>query len=180
MTLLPHAGPTWTLPTHGKSTWTDSGGHDGCRIDGDLVREAVMEACPAYLTDEAAEDIADRTLAELAGMAGVTVLRGCNSAPWVPSHPEREPMPDRDPRLDGDMLYEKLAALEHIRWSEWQRHMHSLGERREDGSLVIPAGAVTQWERHMHTPYGDLSAREKQEPRAQVSRYWPLIRPGRE
>ena len=226
------------LPAHDGPTWSDSGGHIGCRIDGDLVRGAIIEACPSYLSDEAAEDIANRTLAELDGMAGVTVLRGSSSTPWVPSHTEREPMPDtednavpvprhllttwgenvailaanaikspnaadaahalagqvtqwarrpvedaapvtpdKDTRLDGDVLYEKLAAIEHARWSGWQRYVHNLCDRHEDGSLTIPAHIVAHWERQMNTQYAELSAREKQSDREQVNRYWPLIRP---
>ena len=60
-------------------------------------------------------------------------------------------------------LMDELAAIEHERWSHWQRYMHSKGVRQADGSLVLA------------TDYHDLSAKEKQSDRDQVSRYLPLI-----
>lgn len=72
-------------------------------------------------------------------------------------------------------LYEKLAAIEHERWSDWQRYVHSLCTRQDDGSLVIPAELVAQWERQIKTDYADLSEAEKDSDREQVDRYWPLV-----
>lgn len=72
-------------------------------------------------------------------------------------------------------LKEALAAIEHERWADWQRYLHSLCTRNPDGSLTIPAASVAHWERQIATPYADLSEREKQSDREQVDRYWPLI-----
>jgi len=72
-------------------------------------------------------------------------------------------------------LLEELAAAEHERWSHWQRYLHSRCERREDGSLVIPAELVARWERQMATPYAQLSAAEKQSDRDQVKKYLPIL-----
>jgi hypothetical protein len=72
-------------------------------------------------------------------------------------------------------LMEELAAVEHERWSHWQRYMHSKGERRQDGSLVIPPELVERWERLMATPYGALTEAEKESDREQVRRYLQTI-----
>lgn len=74
-----------------------------------------------------------------------------------------------------DVLWERLAAIEHERWAHWQRWMHDQCARNEDGSLTIPPDLVERWERQIATPYEQLSEREKQSDRAQVARWWPLI-----
>jgi len=82
--------------------------------------------------------------------------------------------------MDDNALYEKLADIEHQRWSHWQSYMHSQCEKQEDGSLLIPAHLVENWERQIITPYADLSEKEKQSDRDQVNGYWHLIIPLRE
>jgi hypothetical protein len=72
-------------------------------------------------------------------------------------------------------LMEKLADVEHERWSHWQRYVHSKCERTTDGSLVIPAHLVDRWESQMNTPYSALSEQEKESDREQVRRYLPII-----
>ena len=78
-----------------------------------------------------------------------------------------------------DPLKEKLAALEHERWAHWQKWMHGVCTRNEDGSLTIPAVLVERWERQIATLYEDLSEREKDSDREQVNCYWHLIRSAR-
>ena len=75
--------------------------------------------------------------------------------------------------LQGAM--EELAAVEHERWSHWQRFLHGKAERRPDGSLVLPAELVRRWERQMETAYADLGEAEKESDRDQVRRYLPAI-----
>lgn len=72
-------------------------------------------------------------------------------------------------------LTETLAAVEHERWSDWQRHVHAECRRLEDGSLVLPAALVTRWDRQIAAGYADLSEAEKESDREQVRRYLPLI-----
>jgi hypothetical protein len=67
--------------------------------------------------------------------------------------------------------FEALAAIEHDRWSHWQRYMHAKGLRQPDGSLLLPSELVRQWDRQMNTPYSQLSEAEKNSDRAQVRRY---------
>jgi hypothetical protein len=68
-----------------------------------------------------------------------------------------------------------LAAIEHERWSHWQRYIHERGKAQPDGSLLIPAGFVQRWEQQMATPYEALSDAEKESDRDQVRRYLPTI-----
>ena len=72
-------------------------------------------------------------------------------------------------------LLEQLAAIEHERWSHWQRYMHSKCERQSDGSLLVPAELAEQWEKQASTSYADLTEKEKQSDRDQVQRYLPTI-----
>jgi len=80
---------------------------------------------------------------------------------------------DRANRLHR--LTEQLAAIEHTRWSHWQRYLHSKGVRQPDGSLLIPPDLVARWEKQIETKYADLDETEKQSDREQVQKYLPLI-----
>jgi hypothetical protein len=74
-----------------------------------------------------------------------------------------------------DDLTEKLASIEHERWSHWQQYMHSKGVKQPDGSLVIPADLVERWEKQIATPYDALTDKEKESDREQVRKYLPLV-----
>jgi hypothetical protein len=66
-----------------------------------------------------------------------------------------------------DQLLETLAAIEHERWSHWQRYMHSKCVPK-DGALLIPAELVRQWENQIATPYSELTEEKKESDREQV------------
>lgn len=83
----------------------------------------------------------------------------------------------RQPTIDPSELREKLAAIEHERWADWQRYLHAKCVENEDGSLTIEEVDVSHWERQINTPYEDLSEEEKDSDREQVDRYWHLIQP---
>ena len=72
-------------------------------------------------------------------------------------------------------LFEKLAAIEHERWADWQKYVHSKCRSNAFGGLVIPSILVEQWERQIYTPYSMLSEKEKESDRDQVRRYWDLV-----
>ncbi len=72
-------------------------------------------------------------------------------------------------------LIETLAAVEHERWSHWQRYMHEKCVRQLDGSLLIPADLVRRWQKQIETPYSELTEKEKDSDREQVRKYVPLI-----
>lgn len=68
-----------------------------------------------------------------------------------------------------------MAAVEHERWSHWQRYVHSKGVRQPDGSLLLPADLVSRWERQLNTKYAELDEQEKASDREQVEEYLPII-----
>lgn len=72
-------------------------------------------------------------------------------------------------------ILDTLGAIEHERWSYWQRYMHSRATLQNDGSMLLPAHLVEQWERQIATPYNALSEQEKESDREQVRRYLPTI-----
>lgn len=80
---------------------------------------------------------------------------------------------DYEVLLEG--LVERLAAVEHERWSHWQRYMHGKSVRQADGSLTVPAELVDRWERQIGSGYDDLSDKEKESDREQVRKYLPII-----
>ena len=80
--------------------------------------------------------------------------------------------------MDKNKLIEKLADLEHDRWSNWMKHLFSVSDQQlslvltalEDGSVVIPAKYVKRWKDQMNTPYKDLSEEDKEKDRREVRR----------
>jgi len=73
-------------------------------------------------------------------------------------------------------LFEKLADIEHQRWSDWQKYMHSkILPSGKDGICEIGEAFIIGWERQIKTNYKDLSEKEKDRDREQVMRYWELL-----
>jgi hypothetical protein len=72
-------------------------------------------------------------------------------------------------------VIEQLAAVEHERWSHWQRYVHSKCVRQPDGSLLLPADLVARWEKQIDTKYAELDDQERESDREQVRKYLPLI-----
>lgn len=68
---------------------------------------------------------------------------------------------------DIDIL-EELANNEHIRWSNWQKYVHSKCIKNEDGSLTIPKEYVEHWEYEINTDYDDLPDNIKESDRREV------------
>lgn len=77
--------------------------------------------------------------------------------------------------LDLDALRQRLAAIEHQRWADWQRWVHEQCKRQPNGDLVIPAALVERWERQIATPYDQLSEAEQRSDMGEVDRYWPRL-----
>lgn len=77
--------------------------------------------------------------------------------------------------LCDEDLIEELAAVEHKRWSHWQRYLHDQCDQASDGSLTIPPDLARRWASQMATPYAELSEDEKNSDREQVARYLPII-----
>lgn len=76
-----------------------------------------------------------------------------------------------------DDLKEKLAAIEHERWADWQKWCHKIlrDELRFNDMGTNLEEILERWDRQIETKYEDLSEQEKQSDREQVERYWPLI-----
>ena len=77
--------------------------------------------------------------------------------------------------LKSSTLMERLAAIEHERWSGWMRHLFSKCEDGYSdlstaplGTKIIPAWATERWTRQMNTPYADLTEAEKESDRIEV------------
>lgn len=81
--------------------------------------------------------------------------------------------------LTPKQLKEKLAAVEHERWADWQKWVHKVGQLdyNADGDevLTIPIDMYHRWERQIKTPYSKLTYNEKISDMQQVDRYWPLV-----
>jgi hypothetical protein len=76
--------------------------------------------------------------------------------------------------LDG--LLEQLAAVEHERWSHWQRYVHSKCVRQPDGSLLLPAGLVARWEKQIDTKYAELDEQERERIASKCANIFRLLR----
>ncbi len=74
-----------------------------------------------------------------------------------------------------DELVEHLAAIEHERWSHWQRYLHSKCSETKDGMVQFAADLFRRWTIQIETPYANLSEKEKESDRQEVRRYLPLI-----
>ncbi len=78
-------------------------------------------------------------------------------------------------------LMEKLAAIEHDRWGDWQGYMFGRCKPLlnaggvDTGDLIIDKEDAERWQRQIDTHYAELSEPEKQSDRDQVDRYWDLI-----
>ncbi len=69
-------------------------------------------------------------------------------------------------------LIEKWADIEHRRWANWQKYMHSKMKRSYDFTTYnLPENLYKRWERQIATDYKDLSEKEKESDREQVYPY---------
>lgn len=80
-------------------------------------------------------------------------------------------------------LFEKLAAIEHERWADWQKYCFEKMEIPRPvrvsnlGEVPFkPETDIQRWWRQIDTSYNDLSEFDKDKDREQVMRYWHLIK----
>jgi hypothetical protein len=85
--------------------------------------------------------------------------------------PQSSPQSSED--TADDRLREKLAAIEHERWSDWQAWCHKI--LRENCPSPELEKVLERWDRQIATPYDKLSDSEKASDMEQVDRYWPLV-----
>lgn len=90
----------------------------------------------------------------------------------------------RDGQKISDPLFEKLADIEHERWSDWMKSFFEKcwklpeAEEQKEKNVVhiaIPKSDYERWQRQMKADYDQLSESEKDSDRDQVMRYWHLI-----
>ena len=70
---------------------------------------------------------------------------------------------------------EELASNEHSRWANWQKYVHSICIKNEDGSLTIPKEYVEHWEYEINTEYKDLPEKIKESDRKEVRQILELL-----
>jgi hypothetical protein len=73
-------------------------------------------------------------------------------------------------------IIEKLADIEHQRWIDWQKYLHSKCRRNSPNFMYFPIEDFDRWERQIATPYSELTEKEKDSDRHQVERYLPIIK----
>ena len=77
-------------------------------------------------------------------------------------------------------IIEKLAEIEHTRWANWQRWMHTKFIEYKDVKnskevVCLEREWVNRWDNQIQTNYKDLSEKEKDSDREQVYRYLPIV-----
>lgn len=65
-------------------------------------------------------------------------------------------------------LLEKLAALEHARWSHWMKYLFTKGKDFSGFGFYIHKDSVERWKRQLATEYKDLSEAEKESDRVEA------------
>ena len=74
-----------------------------------------------------------------------------------------------------NQLMEWLASIEHQRWADWQKYVHSKLIRGNSTCMEMHIDDYKHWERQIQTNYCDLSEKEKESDRGQVRRYLPIF-----
>ena len=69
-----------------------------------------------------------------------------------------------------EALIELLADYAHLTWAGWMQYMLGKCTHNDDGTMTIPAWAVTRWTRQMHTPYLQLPEEERELDRDEARR----------
>lgn len=65
---------------------------------------------------------------------------------------------------DENQIIEIMADIEHQRWTNWQKYVHSILEPIR----TIPPLYWERWERQINTSYSSLSEKEKDSDRLEV------------
>ena len=89
--------------------------------------------------------------------------------------PEHNQTPEQVKQEILEEFIENGAEIEHRRWSNWQKYLHSLCTKNDDGTLTIPAWQVERAERQIATDYLDLTEKEKESDRKEVRTYIPIL-----
>lgn len=68
-----------------------------------------------------------------------------------------------------DEIIEQLAAIEHQRWSDWQKWVHIVFNEGKFNEFM------PRWEKQINTEYRQLTREDQLKDIEQVKRYWPII-----
>lgn len=80
--------------------------------------------------------------------------------------------------LDDARTIERHADLEHEIWAGWMQYLFLHGTFNDDGTWTMPAEMVERYRRLMHTPYCDLTDRERGSDREQARLHLHLEKTG--
>jgi len=58
--------------------------------------------------------------------------------------------------MDKDVIRKELADYAHNAWSGWMKYLFEKSVHNEDGTVTIPAWAVSRWNLQVITKYKDL------------------------
>lgn len=76
-----------------------------------------------------------------------------------------------------DEFIEKAAELEHTRWANWQKHLHSkLFFDAYTTGWVLSEELKKHYEELIAADYNNLSEENKEKDRVEVRKYLPLIK----
>lgn len=87
-------------------------------------------------------------------------------------------MPPEHLQKQIESFIEKGADIEHTRWANWQKYIHSKLQKdiNEPDHFRLPTFYWERWERQINTPYSKLSEAEKESDRSEVRSYLPLLK----
>lgn len=77
----------------------------------------------------------------------------------------------KNTRVVEEELIEKLADIEHTRWSKWQEYVFSKMKREVINDIeyhYLPNEFYQRWARQIDTPYTELSEAEKESDRKEA------------
>lgn len=77
-------------------------------------------------------------------------------------------------KLEKDLI-EILAEFEHDRWSVWQKYVHYICIKNNDGSYIIPKEYVNRWNNEIETEYKSLPNSIQESDRKQVKKMLKVL-----
>lgn len=71
---------------------------------------------------------------------------------------------------------DRLAVYAHNAWAGWMNYLFEKSAANPDGTVTIPAWAVTRWQRQARTAYADLPETEQASDLAEADKMIGLIK----
>ena len=72
-------------------------------------------------------------------------------------------------------MREELAEYAHDAWGGWMKYLFEKSIPNADGTVTIPAWAVTRWQRQMNTQYKALPEGEKESDRLEADKMLAIL-----